>query len=230
MIARLMILVAQGWQKGPSQVLPPSCRYQPSCSAYAITAIERYGAARGRLAGPQAHLPLPSRGAARATTPYREDREPSERQQEYDPRGGAERARAARLDAGPRTDISRPPTRRAPRSRTASSSRCRSRRRSRRRRRRPRRCRPRRRCSARRPRVRDPNAVARRARSTSRARRSTICSAHAARRRSPRIRRRCGCCRRSARRAPISPQFGWTGQGAPAPGARHGVDRDSASR
>ena len=44
---RLMILVAKAWQKGPSQVLPPSCRYQPSCSAYAITAIERYGAARG---------------------------------------------------------------------------------------------------------------------------------------------------------------------------------------
>jgi putative membrane protein insertion efficiency factor len=42
-----MILVARGWQLGPSQILPPSCRYQPSCSAYAITAIERYGAARG---------------------------------------------------------------------------------------------------------------------------------------------------------------------------------------
>ena len=42
-----MILIAKGWQKGPSQILPPSCRYQPSCSAYAITAIERYGAARG---------------------------------------------------------------------------------------------------------------------------------------------------------------------------------------
>ena len=47
MIARLMILIAHGWQLGPSRVLPPSCRYQPSRSAYAITAIERYGAARG---------------------------------------------------------------------------------------------------------------------------------------------------------------------------------------
>lgn len=49
MIARLMILVAKGWQKGPSILLPPSCRYQPSCSAYAIGAIERYGALRGGL-------------------------------------------------------------------------------------------------------------------------------------------------------------------------------------
>jgi hypothetical protein len=47
MIAKLMILVAKGWQKGPSKILPPSCRYTPSCSGYAITAIERYGAARG---------------------------------------------------------------------------------------------------------------------------------------------------------------------------------------
>ena len=47
MIARLLILVAKGWQKGPSRILPPSCRYMPSCSAYAIEAIQRYGAARG---------------------------------------------------------------------------------------------------------------------------------------------------------------------------------------
>ena len=47
MIARLMIWAARGWQVGPSQLLPPSCRYQPSCSAYAITAIQRYGALRG---------------------------------------------------------------------------------------------------------------------------------------------------------------------------------------
>ncbi len=47
MIAKLFILIAKGWQKGPSRVLPPSCRYQPSCSAYAITALQRYGALRG---------------------------------------------------------------------------------------------------------------------------------------------------------------------------------------
>ena len=47
MIARLLILVARGWQLGPSRVTPPSCRFQPSCSAYAITALRRYGALRG---------------------------------------------------------------------------------------------------------------------------------------------------------------------------------------
>lgn len=46
-VARLLILLARAWQLGPSAILPPSCRYAPSCSAYAIEALGRYGAAKG---------------------------------------------------------------------------------------------------------------------------------------------------------------------------------------
>ncbi|MPT47782.1 MAG: membrane protein insertion efficiency factor YidD [Sphingobium sp.] len=47
MIARLLILLARGWQWGPSRILPPSCRYHPSCSQYGIEALKKYGALRG---------------------------------------------------------------------------------------------------------------------------------------------------------------------------------------
>ncbi len=76
MIARALILVARGWQMGPSKVFPPSCRFQPSCSAYAITAWTRYGAAKGswlaakRIArcnpwGGTGHDPVPEEQSAR---------------------------------------------------------------------------------------------------------------------------------------------------------------------
>lgn len=52
MISRILILIARGWQLGPSRILPPSCRYAPSCSDYAIQAVRKYGAIKGSwLAG-----------------------------------------------------------------------------------------------------------------------------------------------------------------------------------
>ncbi|WP_070156880.1 membrane protein insertion efficiency factor YidD [Sphingobium phenoxybenzoativorans] len=47
MIARLLSLIARAWQIGPSRILPPTCRYSPSCSQYAIDALGKYGAIKG---------------------------------------------------------------------------------------------------------------------------------------------------------------------------------------
>ena len=35
------------YQRLVSPLLPPSCRFYPSCSAYAVTALTRHGAAKG---------------------------------------------------------------------------------------------------------------------------------------------------------------------------------------
>ena len=51
MIARAIILLARAWQYGPSLILPPTCRYVPSCSAYTIEAVSRYGALKGGWLG-----------------------------------------------------------------------------------------------------------------------------------------------------------------------------------
>jgi putative membrane protein insertion efficiency factor len=50
-IARLLILIARFWQIGPSRILPPSCRYAPSCSEYGIQAVRKYGAIKGSWLG-----------------------------------------------------------------------------------------------------------------------------------------------------------------------------------
>jgi putative membrane protein insertion efficiency factor len=46
-IRRLLVALVRGYQLLLRPVLPPACRFQPSCSAYAIEALQRHGAFRG---------------------------------------------------------------------------------------------------------------------------------------------------------------------------------------
>ena len=43
----ILMLLIRAYQLVISPLLGPSCRYYPSCSCYAHTAIERHGALRG---------------------------------------------------------------------------------------------------------------------------------------------------------------------------------------
>jgi uncharacterized protein len=47
MLARALLLMIRGYQRGVSPFLPPACRYTPTCSEYAAEAIRRHGSARG---------------------------------------------------------------------------------------------------------------------------------------------------------------------------------------
>jgi putative membrane protein insertion efficiency factor len=46
-IARALGLAVRGYRLLVSPLLPPSCRFHPSCSAYAEEALARHGALRG---------------------------------------------------------------------------------------------------------------------------------------------------------------------------------------
>ncbi len=48
---KLLMLIIRGYQLGVSPMLGPRCRFYPSCSCYAHTAIERYGVLRGGWLG-----------------------------------------------------------------------------------------------------------------------------------------------------------------------------------
>lgn len=44
---RLLAGAVRGYQLFLSPLLPPSCRFTPSCSQYALEALERHGAVKG---------------------------------------------------------------------------------------------------------------------------------------------------------------------------------------
>jgi len=46
-VKRLLLALIRFYRRHISPHFPPSCRYIPSCSAYAMEAIEKYGAAKG---------------------------------------------------------------------------------------------------------------------------------------------------------------------------------------
>jgi putative membrane protein insertion efficiency factor len=44
---RILIALVKFYQKYISPLTPPSCRYVPTCSQYALEALEKYGAVKG---------------------------------------------------------------------------------------------------------------------------------------------------------------------------------------
>lgn len=46
-LARLLLLLLAAYRRAISPLLGQHCRFAPSCSAYAVTAVQRFGALRG---------------------------------------------------------------------------------------------------------------------------------------------------------------------------------------
>ncbi len=44
---RFLIAAVKFYRKNISPARPPSCRFSPTCSAYALEALEKYGALKG---------------------------------------------------------------------------------------------------------------------------------------------------------------------------------------
>jgi uncharacterized protein len=49
--ARAVVWLIDFYRKAISPVLPRRCRFEPTCSAYAVEAVREYGALRGLVLG-----------------------------------------------------------------------------------------------------------------------------------------------------------------------------------
>ena len=47
LLKKLFLLLIRFYQIGISPLIGPSCRFQPTCSQYAMIAIQRYGVVKG---------------------------------------------------------------------------------------------------------------------------------------------------------------------------------------
>jgi len=48
-MTRALIAIVRFYRRRISPLFAPNCRYIPTCSAYALEALEKYGAAKGGL-------------------------------------------------------------------------------------------------------------------------------------------------------------------------------------
>ncbi len=46
-VARLLVAAIKGYKRFLSPLLPPACRFEPTCSVYAAEAVSAWGARRG---------------------------------------------------------------------------------------------------------------------------------------------------------------------------------------
>ena len=51
MFKRACLVALRGYKRLLSPMLPPSCRFTPSCSVYTMQAVEKYGALKGCAMG-----------------------------------------------------------------------------------------------------------------------------------------------------------------------------------
>ena len=55
---RALLKLFRFYQTSVSPLFPPRCRYIPTCSEYAVEAVEKYGAAKGGLLAPVSYTHL----------------------------------------------------------------------------------------------------------------------------------------------------------------------------
>jgi putative membrane protein insertion efficiency factor len=65
----LALRLLRFYKRWISPVFPPSCRYVPTCSEYAMEAVERYGAWRGVIMASVASVAVSSFGEGRLLDP-----------------------------------------------------------------------------------------------------------------------------------------------------------------